>query len=148
MRNKKRAFHAIVPEHSFTFHVRNDVDPRKGDIANEITLHRGTRAATIVVMISNGLVTSGIARCEWGYQFNKKLARSVATGRAKQAFAKEPALMKEWWKQGITDMATKETSKDFWYEYARNFAINLVYRLNDRAEQINSTKRIHDQKNS
>jgi hypothetical protein len=140
MRNKKRSFHAIVPMHSFVFHVRNDVPPKKGDIANDVTLHNGTRAATVVVMIKNGLVTFGIARCEWDYQFNKKLARSIATGRAKQAFTKDPALMREWWKQSIHGELTKESGKDFWYEYARDHAIELVIRLTERSEEIDNAK--------
>ena len=136
MRNKKREFHAIVPEHSFTFHVRNDVPPKKGDLANEVPLHLGTRAATLVVMVSNGLVTYGIARCQWDYQFNKKLARSVASGRAKQAFIKHPSLMKEWWKQNIHDMPSKETGKDFWYSYCRAFAGGVIQRINERSAAL------------
>jgi|GEM_PF-5695863 hypothetical protein len=140
MRIKKRAFHAIVPQNSFTFHLRNDIPPRKGDLTNDVVLHWSTRSATIVICVKDNLISWGIARCEWGYQFCKKLARAVATGRAKQAFVK-PAGTSDWYKQGVEPFPENiPAGKDEVYNVCREKARLLICKLNARSEKITNTK--------
>jgi hypothetical protein len=139
MKNAKRPFHAIIPQSLFVFHLRNDVPPKKGDLSNVAALTKDLRGTTVVVMIIDGkqgsFVTWGIGRCEWGYQFNKKLARSVAIGRAKQAFVKDAEDMK-WYEQGIEPFPGVGPEKDAMYTFSREMARRLIAKINNRAEEM------------
>jgi hypothetical protein len=139
MLSKKRVFHAIVPQSSFVFHLRNDVPPKKGDLSNLISLHNGLRGITVVVMVYMGQLSWGIGRCEWGYQFNKKLARSVAIGRAKQAFTKDFEDM-EWYEQGAESFPGVGDDKDALYNFSREKAYQLIKKINEREETMSKAK--------
>jgi len=128
-----RTFHAIVPDHLFIFHVRNDEKNPKGSIAGEVTLI-GSRAATVAVIVFNHKIVYGIARCQWAYQFNRKLAREVATGRAKKAYAGMSKKI-EWYNEGtLPNHDLGEDPKEI-YKACRGNAIDLIKRVSLRAIQ-------------
>lgn len=137
MNKRKRAFHAIVPDQLFVFHVRNDVAPRKGDLINEIALHDKLRGVTIVILVFNGNMAWGIGRCEWKDQFNKKLARAVATGRAKQAIGLAYSHSLNWLKQGIVPYPNGSKEYKEIYKTCRNYAGELIMKLTARALSMN-----------
>ncbi len=128
-----RSFHAIEPDHLFVFHTRRDMPPRKGEIGNDVKL-RGSRAATVVIVIWGNEMAYGIARCQWCLSFNRKLAREVAIGRAKQVLGASACAV-DWLKQGLRPFDTEIKDPKAVFQVARKFAIDLVSRISLRADQ-------------
>lgn len=126
-----RSFHAIEPDHQFIFHTRNDIPPRKGEIGNDVEL-KGSRAATIAVLVKGTTVKYGVARCQWAYQFCRKLARDVAIGRAKQAFVYADPM--KWDKHGTIEGVSLADPKEI-YKAVRTSAVELIRAMSMRAEQ-------------
>jgi hypothetical protein len=141
-----RGFHALKPDHLFVFHVRNDFpEIPKGNIGSEVKL-AGSRAATVVVVVKSRILAYGIARCQWKFPFNRKLARKVATGRALQALGtsiKDPI---HWENHGIAfgEVTSTMTEKDI-YQISRKAAIRLIESLSSRA--IMNGYNLHDEEN-
>lgn len=152
---QKRPFHNVNYENMFVFHVRNDItpDPEKAlkDPMNGTLLNGSMRAITVVVLIDGTDAAYGIGRCEWKYQFNRKLARAVALGRAKQALWNsglvDQSFNAVWYKQGT---AHDFISSDFKsrLSQAKSLARRLIQDVNDRTAAINAKVQVDRMKKS
>ena len=130
-----RPFHTIEPDRTFVFHTRRDMAPRKGEIGNEVVL-KGSRAATVVVMVQSQRMVYGVARCQWAFPFNRKLGREVATGRAKQALSRPlqgSGKLIAWTEYGIGDPIAAGSTDTAVYQLARNLAVHVVEMISRRA---------------
>lgn len=150
----RRPFHDINFESLFVFHVRNDMknqSPEKAalDPMNGTILHPGLRAITVVVVVDGKDVAYGIGRCEWKYQFCRKLARTVATGRAKQALwyhgMIDHNMNANWYKQGTAAFKESPDPKEK-YAQAKILARTLIEKINDRASAMASKVEIDRRK--
>jgi len=142
MKSKLRQFHSIQPDFTFINHGRNDMEaPHKGDLCTRVNLPDDIRGLTICVIFKGRDVAYGVARCEWKYPFNKKLARKVAIGRAKQALDRywdNDVEDLKWWKQGIVIMAHRPTDRKEQFASASLFAEDLVKKLQLRTQELRS----------
>ena len=120
-----RPFHTVVPDHEFVFHIRKDVPPRKGEIGNDVSL-AGSRAATVAVVIKNHHVFYGLSKCQWEYQFCRKLGRHVALGRAMHAMSLFPERQASWTDRGWADHLGYDADAKAVYSHARAVAINII----------------------
>lgn len=145
----RRPFHDVKFDSMFVFHVRNDikmtpVNPMCGTI-----LHSGLRAITVVVIIDGKDAAYGIARCEHKYQFCRKLARTVALGRAKQALwhsgLVDQDMNANWRKQGTCVLKDTSDIKEKYFD-AKLLARKLIGKINDQTEAMIARIRIDRKK--
>ncbi len=94
----------------------------------------GSRAATVAIIIKGSCAAYGVARCQWRFQFCRKLAREVAIGRAKQAMGTKVSPM-DWMEKGRSEPIKGTVDAKDLYATARKMAVGIIRRISTRAIQ-------------